>query len=198
MTTEEMLRLKGIHIAPYIQLATELIGKTRKGGGNMFRHQIDTMGILLDYGYINSVLLKASLVHDVIEDIPGYNINRITTIDYDGPAVYELVMEVTKMPDEDKSTFLTRILKTGSKNAKVLKVADRISNMVSLGFVNKQEFVKRYTEETVRFVYPIAEEVDVVMLKELKELVESRRKYSEVFSRPEVVHIFEFPGGVTT
>ena len=77
MEKQAMLQLKGIYLAPYIQLATALVGKSRHAGGNMFRHQIDTLGILIDYGYIDSVLLKASVIHDLIEDVPGYNHNLI-------------------------------------------------------------------------------------------------------------------------
>ncbi|GHV94868.1 hypothetical protein AGMMS50293_11880 [Spirochaetia bacterium] len=181
MTTEEMLRLKGTHLAPYMQLATVLIGKTREGGGNMFRHQIDTMAVLIDYGYIDSVLLKASIVHDVIEDIPDFNHNVLLSIDYESHMVYDLVQEVTRMPGETKAEFLTRIFESGSPNAKVLKVADRISNMISLGFVINMEFVSRYTDETECYIFPIAELVDKSMLKELKALVESRRKYLKDF-----------------
>jgi (p)ppGpp synthase/HD superfamily hydrolase len=177
MTTDEMLRLKGTHLAPYIQLATSLIGKTREGGGNMFRHQLDTMATLIDYGYIDSVLLKASIVHDVIEDIPDFNHNLLLSIDFESHAVYNLVIEVTRLPGETKAAFLTRILENGSRNAKVLKVADRISNMISLGFVVNIDFVGRYTEETVRYIFPIAEAVDKAMLTELQSLVESRRKH---------------------
>jgi (p)ppGpp synthase/HD superfamily hydrolase len=177
MTTDEMLLLKGAHFAPYIQLATALIGKSRRSGGNMFRHQIDTLGILIDYGIIDSVLLKASLVHDILEDIPDYNHNLIISIDYEGHEVYELVREVTRNQGEPKEAFLTRILETGSHRAKLLKAADRISNMISLGFVNDMEFVKRYTDETERYIYPIAEQANGYMLRELRHLVESRRKY---------------------
>ena len=177
MTTEEMLRLKSTFMAPYIQLATALIGKTREGGGNMFRHQLDTMATLVDYGYIDSVLLKAAVVHDLIEDIPDFNRNLLLSIDYESSMVYDLVLEVTRIPEETKPEFLTRILEVGSRNAKVLKVADRISNMISLGFVINYNFISRYTEETVRYIYPIADEVDKAMLSELRSLVESRRKY---------------------
>jgi (p)ppGpp synthase/HD superfamily hydrolase len=59
----------------------------------------------------------------------------------------------------------------------VLKVADRISNMISLGFVVNIDFVSRYTEETARYIFPIAGEVDKAMLAELQSLVESRRKH---------------------
>jgi (p)ppGpp synthase/HD superfamily hydrolase len=177
MTTEEMLRLKGTHLAPYIQLATALIGKVRDGGGNMFRHQLDTMATLIDYGYIDSVLLKASVVHDVLEDIPGFNHNLLLSIDYESHKVYDLVLEVTRFPEETKAEFLTRIMENGSRSAKVLKVADRISNMISLGFVINTEFIGRYTEETVKYILPIAESVDLAMCAELRSLVESRRKY---------------------
>ena len=177
MTTEEMLRLKGTFLAPYMQLATALIGKTREGGGNMFRHQFDTMATLIDYGYIDSVLLKASIVHDLFEDVPDFNRNLLLQVDYESANVYELVMQVTRLPEESKPQFLTRILETGSRQAKVLKVADRISNMIALGFVINTDFIHRYTEETAQFIFPIAEQVDKSMLSELKSLVASRQKY---------------------
>jgi (p)ppGpp synthase/HD superfamily hydrolase len=183
MTTEEMIRLRETRLAPYIQLATFLIGKSRSGGGNMFRHQLDTMAILIDYGYVDSILIKASIVHDVIEDIPDFNHNMLLSIDYESHAVYELVREVTRNPGESKAEFLTRILQTGSQNAKILKVADRISNMISLGFVNDMEFVNRYTNETETHIFPIAEQVNGYMLLELRDLVKSRRRYLEVYAK---------------
>ncbi|GMO41162.1 MAG: hypothetical protein Ta2B_20930 [Termitinemataceae bacterium] len=176
MTNEKMWRLNEIFLAPYMQIATTLIGKSRQSGGNMFRHQLDTMTILIDYGYIEPVLLKAAIVHDLIEDCPDFDRNHFLSVDHDSHAVYELVLEVTKREGEQKSEFLTRILQNGSRSAKLLKSADRISNMISLGYVNNPQFVKRYTDETVNYVYPIAQEVDKNMLFELSCLVESRRK----------------------
>jgi (p)ppGpp synthase/HD superfamily hydrolase len=135
------------------------------------------MATLIDYGYIDSVLLKASIVHDLFEDVPDFNRNLLLQVDFESAAVYELVMQVTRLPEETKPQFLTRILETGSRQAKVLKVADRISNMIALGFVINTDFIHRYTEETVQFIFPMAEQVDKSMLSELKSLVESRRKY---------------------
>ena len=66
---KDLQALNEVHLAPYMEVATALIGKKRHAGGNMFRHQVDTMAILIDYGYIDAILLKASLIHDVIEDI---------------------------------------------------------------------------------------------------------------------------------
>ncbi|MCL2265315.1 MAG: hypothetical protein FWC22_04655 [Treponema sp.] len=177
MNAEQTNQLSGTRLAPYIQVATCLIGKSREGGGNMFRHQLDTMSILIDYKYIDTVLLKASLVHDVLEDIPGFNHNILLSIDFESPDVYKLVLEVTRRSGESKPEFLMRIRETGSSSAKILKVADRISNMISLGFVNNLEFVERYINETEKYLLPLAAETDKNMLTELTDLVASRRKY---------------------
>ena len=179
MDKKSMLQLNGMYLAPYMQLATELIGKARHAGGNMFRHQIDTLGILIDYGYIDSVLLKASVVHDTIEDIEGFDHNKIVNVDEDGEDVYRLVLEVTKHPGEEKKDFLRRIIEKGSQKAKVLKCADRISNMISLGFVTDPKFIERYCDETEYFILPIAIEVDFNMYQELINLIITRRKYLE-------------------
>ena len=188
MTSEEVNRLKGTHLAPYIDIATVLIGKSREGGGNMFRHQLDTMAILIDYGYFDTVLLKASIVHDVLEDIPDFNHNNLLSIDFESHAVYDLVQEVTRRDGETKAEFLTRIREKGSYNAKVLKVADRISNMISLGYVNNMEFVQRYIIETEQYILPIAAEVNQYTVTELVHLVHSRRRYLENF------RLFRTPG----
>ena len=177
MEQHEVALLKGMYLAPYIHLATGLRGKARHAGGNMFRHQIDTMATLIDYGYIDSVLLKASIVHDVLEDIPDFNVNELLSIDSEAPAVYELVMEVTRRPGQTKPEYLQHIIRHGSQRAKVLKCADRISNMISLGFVNDPEFIKRYCNETEIYVFPIALEVNFDMYDELLYLVQSRLQY---------------------
>lgn len=147
--------LGDIRMAPYFVKAMALIGVRRRAGSNMFRHQISTMGILLDYKIIDPVLLKAALIHDLFEDaptMPGVTEDEIKRIDADGPAVYDLVMEVTirRVGDlrEPKSEYLLRIMRQGSVRAKLLKLADRISNIFALGFVHDLAFVTRYLQET--------------------------------------------------
>lgn len=177
MDAEHLQQLQKIVLAPYMQIATNLIGKERHAGGNMFRHQMDTMAILIDYGYIDSTLLKASVIHDVVEDIPGFDKNIIINTDFEGQQVLDLVLEVTKREGEQKSQFLRRILVDGSQKAKILKCADRISNMISLGFVTDEKFIERYCDETEFFIFPIALEVDYNMYQELISLVMTRRQY---------------------
>src|SRR5512145_666786 len=62
--------LRNLTLAPYIVKAMALIGVRRRGGSNMFRHQLSTMAILLDYKIVDPVLLKAAVIHDLFEDAP--------------------------------------------------------------------------------------------------------------------------------
>lgn len=184
-------QLGGITLAPYIVKAMALIGVRRRGGSNMFRHQISTMGILIDYKLIDPVLLKASVIHDLFEDagdMPGVTELEITSIDADGPAVYALVMEMTRRVidgvKEPKSDYLARVMQGGSLRARRLKLADRISNLTALGFVHDPAFVSRYLEETRVCILPYASEVSADMFKELSDLVENRAAASRADSRP--------------
>jgi GTP pyrophosphokinase len=175
--------LSRITLAPYISKATALIGVRRRSGSNMFRHQISTMGILLDYKMVDAVLLKAAVIHDLFEDaasLPGVTREEITGIDADGPAVYDLVMEVTMRTidgmRESKAEYLTRLMLHGSPRAKVLKLADRISNMTALGFVHDVRFVRRFVAETRQFVLPYATDINTDMHRELSHLIENREQ----------------------
>lgn len=175
MTAEENIR--SITLAPYLIKATALIGKTRYVGGNQFRHAFATLGILLDYKYFShSVLLKASLVHDLFEDIPSTDKTALLDLDEDGGAVTQLVLEVTKDDEESKATYLKRVLETGSFDAKTLKVADRISNLTDINrSIFSIEKIAQYLNETEEYVVPMAEQVNDDMVTELKDLIKSRR-----------------------
>ena len=175
--------LGSITMAPYIVKAMALIGVKRRAGSNMFRHQIGTMAILLDYKIIDPVLLKAAVIHDLFENaagMPGVTRDEITRIDSDGPAVYDLVMEVTiRIVDgvrEPKAEYLLRVMQMGSTRARILKLADRISNITALGFVHDPVFVKRYLRETRACILPYAAEVSPDMFRELSDLVENRER----------------------
>lgn len=170
-------KLRNLVLAPYILKATALIGHKRDVGGNQFRHAFLTLGILLDYKmFDNYVLLKASLIHDLIEDVPGTNIDELRSIDYQANEVVDLVLEVTRPKGMDKITYLKGILENGSYNAKILKVADRISNITDLHVgIYTLEKVISYLNQTEKYVLPIAKSVNEDMYKELSDLIINRR-----------------------
>jgi GTP pyrophosphokinase len=179
MDVEQSLRT--LTLAPYIVKGMALIGFKRRGGSNMFRHQLSTLAILMDYKLLEPVLLKAAVIHDLFEDaagMPGVTASEIAALDSDGPEVYALVMEVTRRivngAKEPKGEFLLRVMTSGSRQARLLKLADRISNLTALGFVSDPEFVRRYVEETRTFILPYAADISADMFKELSDLVDSR------------------------
>lgn len=58
MDNKEKESMANMVHAPWIQKATALRGVRRKVGGNQLRHSIASLAILVDYHFINSVLLK--------------------------------------------------------------------------------------------------------------------------------------------
>jgi GTP pyrophosphokinase len=170
--------LKNLGLAPYIIKATALIAVDRKVGGNQFRHSFSTLGILLDYKFFSdSILLKASLLHDFLEDLPDADVDEIRWIDHESKHVVELVLEVTKRKDETKSQYLERVLNTGSRNALILKCADRISNLTDLHHdTHTEQKISDYLDQTEKYVIPMAQKVNKDMVIELTDLVAKRRE----------------------
>ena len=174
---DDLATLKNLTLAPYILKATTLICVHRRCGGNQFRHQFATLGILLDYKYFTDpVLLKASLLHDAIEDI-DMDYNDICNLDSDGQAVIDLVREVTKSETEPKADYLKRILDTGSYRAKVLKCADRISNLTDLHLdTHTSGKIAAYLDQTEKYIIPMALSIsNIDFVKELADLIIQRR-----------------------
>jgi (p)ppGpp synthase/HD superfamily hydrolase len=179
-------KLKNLVLAPYIIKATALIGRHRNVGGNQFRHAMATFAILLDYKLFDDyVLLKAAVIHDLIEDVPETDEQELRQIDDQANAVVDLVLEVTKPKKMVKELFLKNILENGSPNAKIIKVADRISNLTDLhrDYYTKAR-MSNYLDQTEKYVLPMAVEVNKDMAIELKDLITIRRKQMNYLKYP--------------
>jgi (p)ppGpp synthase/HD superfamily hydrolase len=179
-------KIKNLVLAPYILKATALIGKQRNVGGNQFRHAMATLAILLDYKLFDDyVLLKASVIHDLIEDVPETNEQELRHLDNQANKVVDLVLEVTRPKGITKANFLNHILLHGSHNAKQLKVADRISNLTDL---HRDHYTKArmisYLDQTEKYILPMAFEVNKNMAVELKDLIAKRRKQLNFIKYP--------------
>jgi (p)ppGpp synthase/HD superfamily hydrolase len=182
-------KLKELVLAPYIIKATALIGKQRNVGGNQFRHAFATLAILIDYKLFNNyVLLKAAVIHDLIEEVPETNEHELRQVDDQANQVVDLVLEVTRPKGMTKANFLKRILEYGSRNAKTLKVADRISNLTDL---HRDQYSKKkmtdYIGQTEKYILPMAVEVNKDMALELKDLIDVRRKQMNYLKYPEFI-----------
>ncbi|MDR0927671.1 MAG: hypothetical protein LBO69_07900 [Ignavibacteria bacterium] len=171
--------LKNVELAPYLQLATALIGKSRRIGGNQFRHIWATVGILIDHKVIDSTILKAAALHDLKEDAPGeYYPDQIRKIDRDGPRVVELVEELSIRDGEPKSEYLLRVMVHSSNEAKLIKLADRISNLtdIQLGTFDIVK-VQKTISDTEKYILPYAKDVNLNMYNEIVDLIQTRTKY---------------------
>lgn len=179
---DDLETLRNLVLAPYILKATALIGVSRRVGGNQFRHCFSTLGILLDYKLFNdSVLLKAALLHDLLEDLPETQVDEIRKIDDEGAKVVDLLLEVTKREDETKPQYLERVLSEGSQKALLLKCADRISNLTDLHRdTHSDQKITGYLDQTVQYVIPMARKVNADMVIELTDLVTRRRELVRV------------------
>jgi len=186
---DETEKLKNLVLAPYIIKATALIGKQRGVGGNQFRHALATMTILLDYKFFDDyVLLKAAVIHDLLEDIPDTNVYELRHLDDQANEVVNLVLEVTRPIGMSKANYLNRILEKGSRNAKILKVADRISNLTDL---HRDQYswkkMNDYLDQTEKYILPMALEVNNNMAIELRDLIDRRRKQMNLLNLPHLL-----------
>jgi len=177
MTNDETNKLSSMVLAPWIAKAIPLTGVPRFIGGNSFRHCFQTLGILLDYNYVDSVLLKTAVIHDLIEDLPHTTYEELRQIDNDSERVVALLKEVTNVPKRPKAEFLNDILHNGSREAKIIKCADRIANLIDLQqVVIKDETIIRTLYETKEYVYPMACQVNHYMSIEISDLINNKRK----------------------
>jgi hypothetical protein len=104
-------------------------------------------------------------------------VDEIRWIDNEGNQVVNLVLEVTKQREETKIQYLQRVLDWGSKNALLLKCADRISNLTDLHRdTQTPERISVYLDQTEQYVIPMAKLVNPDMVIELTDLVARRRR----------------------
>jgi len=122
-------------------------GQHRKGGTPYILHPAAVATILREAGVDEVAVLRAALLHDVVENTP----RRVTEIGAGfGPTVADLVGELTR-PEatrHDREAF-RRYLDGLSGRARLIKLADRIENVRGLRAIREDlEFARRYLEET--------------------------------------------------
>ena len=203
MNNKEMYSLAGMVLAPWIQKASALVGVHRQVGGNQFRHCMAAMTILIDYHFVDSIILKASIVHDLLEDVSFADKEEIRRVDAEGDKVLDLVIELTRDPrKESKKEYLNRLIHHSSPQAKIIKLADRISNLTDLHlFVFTDEKTENYLNQTEEQIYPMIDELlkaDIPddqksmvqeMKKEIEDLIFLRRTYLKEFHSYESIRL---------
>ena len=148
----------------------------RESGDPYFQHPLEVAGIMADMKLDVASVITA-LLHDTVED------TDITLDDIEkefGSEVAKLVDGVTKLtkiefqPDHIRQAEnFRKLLVAMSEDIRVLlvKLADRIHNMRTLGFVKSPEKRLRIAHETMEIYAPLAERIGIQKVKnELQEL----------------------------
>ncbi|PRY70356.1 GTP pyrophosphokinase [Glaciihabitans tibetensis] len=148
-------------------------GQKRKSGEPYITHPVAVAQILADLG-IGSVTLAAALLHDTVEDT-DYTLDMLRN-DF-GDEVAMLVDGVTKLDklkygDSAQAETVRKMVVAMSKDIRVLviKLADRLHNARTWGFVEEESAVRKATE-TLEIYAPLAHRLGIQTIKwELEDL----------------------------
>jgi GTP pyrophosphokinase/guanosine-3',5'-bis(diphosphate) 3'-pyrophosphohydrolase len=148
----------------------------RASGDPYFAHPIEVAGILTDYR-LDTATIVTALLHDVIEDTP---VTRAEIDELFGAEIGELVEGVTKLSKLELSSEhlrqaenLRKFILAISRDVRVLmvKLADRLHNMRTLGFISSPAKRERIARETLDIYAPLARSIGVHRIcTELEEL----------------------------
>jgi GTP pyrophosphokinase/guanosine-3',5'-bis(diphosphate) 3'-pyrophosphohydrolase len=148
----------------------------RASGDPYFAHPIEVAGILTDYR-LDTATIVTALLHDVIEDTP---VTRAEIDELFGAEIGELVEGVTKLSKLELSSEhlrqaenLRKFILAISRDVRVLmvKLADRLHNMRTLGYIKQAAKRERIARETLDIYAPLARSIGMHrMTTELEEL----------------------------
>lgn len=128
-------------------------GQFRKDGVTPYvYHPLKVATTLFKMDEVTEDIVIAALLHDVLEDCKHISANEIK--DKFGENVLKLVQELTNASKENKNLSRTerkaldrKKIANISKEAKLIKLADRIDNLRDLND-HKDDFKKLYKEES--------------------------------------------------
>ena len=148
-------------------------GQTRKSGDPYITHPLAVATILAELGMTEPVLVSA-LLHDTVEDTE-YSLEQLRT--EFGDEVAHMVDGVTKLDkltygETAKAETIRKMIMATSEEVRVLviKLADRLHNMRTLGYLRPDKRV-RIATETLNIFAPLAHRLGMNTIKwELEDL----------------------------
>jgi GTP pyrophosphokinase len=163
-------------------------GQHRKSGESFVHHPLCTADLLADLR-LDPVTITAALLHDVLEDT---EVGKAELEKEFGSEVADMVDGVTKLKrlpsgnlEEAQAESLRKMIVAMSKDVRVIiiKLADRLHNMRTLEYLNRETQLKKATE-TLEIYAPLAHRMGIYSLKwELEDLSFATlhpRRYEEI------------------
>jgi GTP diphosphokinase / guanosine-3',5'-bis(diphosphate) 3'-diphosphatase len=130
-------------------------GQERDGGGRYFDHPREVSVMLLNQHIYDHELVIVALLHDVMEDSFILTWDDLEYIF--GSRVCAIVKLVTKEQGMPKAAYLPRLL-SGPPEAWLIKLADRLHNMNTLGSCSREKQIKQ-VKETREKILPICQKL---------------------------------------
>lgn len=130
-------------------------GQSREGGGRYFEHPKEAALILLERGVTDHEVIIAALLHDVMEDS-----FILTWPDLEfifGSHLCAIVKLLTKEPGLPKEQYIPRLV-NGLPEAQLVKLADRLHNLSTLGSCKREKQLKQ-VKETREKIYLLADKL---------------------------------------
>lgn len=155
-------------------------GQVRRSGGRFFSHPSATAINLLKVGIRESVLIKAALFHDVLEDT-----------DYIGRKLEEIEQGLKKSLDDDRKwTVIEQDLLDeclGQETAMVINELRKLPDVLDLGDEHEREYVERMSNKAL--MVKMADRLHNLETmacdpkERQKKQIEETRHYIQVFER---------------
>lgn len=153
--------------------------KKREGGERYFEHLRAVALVLVDHLRIGDYeLIVAALLHDIVEDIPMWSIERVQRSFGDRVAL--LVQWLSKPPgtsfdsEKERDDFYHKRFRFAQRDFFLIKLADRWHNLLTLHHCSKAK-QRRKIEETRLYYLPYAER-ELILLHEIEEAIVSIEK----------------------
>lgn len=133
-------------------------GQYRKGGSPYIIHPLEVCSTLISLGIDDDNLLAASLLHDVVEDLPNkFPKGGIELVSiYDFPEeIFEIVTLLSKksgLNDYELSVYFNNI--KYNPKALLIKLADRANNTESIYIFSTEKLIK-YLKETRKWIFDL-------------------------------------------
>ncbi|HMA77787.1 MAG TPA: HD domain-containing protein [Candidatus Paceibacterota bacterium] len=151
-------------------------GVYREGGERYFEHLRCVTLILTEHLRVSDVdLICAALLHDLVEDIPDWNQERVA-LEFN-PRIAQLVWWVSKPPDEvyESKEAGNRAyhenLRRAPREALIIKLCDRLHNLLTQWDTPKTKR-QRKIKETQDFYLPLAVK-EIVLIHEIEEALQA-------------------------
>lgn len=145
-------------------------GKEREGGERYFEHIRAVTLFLLVYLRVKDYrLIIAALLHDNVEDIPSWTVERIRSEfdDYTAMLVEYLSKPSKEFPDKiERDRVYHGRFKFAPREFFLIKLSDRLHNTLTLGSCTPEK-IKRKIEETRTHYLPYAEE-HLILIHEIE------------------------------